>query len=140
MLNINDIDFSEAFWDCWSGTGSVVADCNCGKTHVAMNSIDLGWYSSPDENDDHATAVAYFEEMAKNNPNMILDYGDFDTFTILELAGRGFVYGCECEGWKPYMNFIINSRYDIKEFLIKIHEEIKRAEEHYRTFEVLKEI
>ena len=57
--------------------------------------------------------------------------------SLMEFGNRVFVAGCECEGWKPYMNFMINQRKDIAEFLIKTSKEIKRVQSYEDVMDVL---
>jgi len=70
---------------------------------------------------------ASYVEMAALDDNLILDY-DNHGFSMIEVAGFYFVDGCECEGWRPYMDFLFEERKYIAQFLLAANGEVKKLQ------------
>ena len=131
-----EIDMDETFMRIFCDAGAVDAYCCCGRNHIAMDQYDR-WDEgmTHSEVDDMRRSL---EEQAKTNKNLVLDY-DTDAIDLMTVGDKVFVAGCECEGWKRYMEFIITERNDIAEFLIATSKEIKRLHSYEEVFEILEE-
>ena len=70
--------------------------------------------------------------------DMLVVYYEYDSVSQLEIDNKIFVDGCECEGWKPYMKFILTHRTQIRDFLVKVSNKAQIALAHEKTFNVLK--
>jgi len=131
-MNILDLDLDRAFQECFTRSGSAVIECNCGREHVCINSYYF------DNDDEDRLMAADFRERAETDDNVVINETESDLWMI-EINGMHFAEDCECGGWKPYMNFILNYRTDIRDFLIKVANEAQLALEHEQTFNVLKD-
>jgi len=134
-----EINMDEEFADRFVVGGSPNPMCSCGRTHVAMKTFD-DWDCDIEHCDIEHRAEEIrvdYEEQAETNDQLILDY-EHDSLEIIELGNRVFVYGCECEGWRPYMNFIIEQRKQIAEFLIDTSKEIKRIHAQEEIMDALR--
>ena len=131
-----EINMDREFADRFVMGGTFNPTCDCGREHVAMISFD-DWEFGPGEQDADELRADY-EEMAKKDSTLVLNY-EFDGFDLIELGKRVFVYGCECEGWRPYMNFIIEQRKQIAEFLVDTSKEIKRIHAQEEIMDVLRD-
>ena len=126
-----EIDMDDAFMSTFCDAGAVEAYCNCGRTHMAMLSYG-------DMTVDQSVKKIYDDlEIEAEKNNMLVLHYDHDCMDIITLADKVFVAGCECEGWKPYMNFIIDQRLEIAEFLIKTSKEIKRIQAYEKVMGIL---
>lgn len=132
-MDLTELDFSEAFLSAFKNMGGDAFDCECGREHIDVYAIQSSYMS-----DDEANAeVEEYEERAKTDKNLILRYDD-ETFEVMHIGGQTFVYGCECEGWKKYMNFMVHYRYPIKDFLLGIQIEVEKMVEQEKVFKILK--
>ena len=128
-----DLDLDNAFQECFSTSAGPVLECHCGREHVCITSN----YFDENEPGD-VEMIADYEKRALTDENLILHY-EFDTIGEVCVAGKIYAEDCECEGWRPYMNFIISERKNIKEFLITMAEKATIALEHEKTFNILKD-
>lgn len=132
-----EIDMDDDFIKAFTTGGSPNASCSCGREHVSMLQYDY-WDADPNDPMDIANIKTNYEEMAVNDDFLILDY-EFDSFELMEVSNHVFVVGCECEGWRPYMNFMINERKNIAQFLISTSVEIKRVQSYEDVMTKLEE-
>jgi len=130
-INVED-DFIEQF----TSGGSSEVLCQCGRNHVAMRAWD-GWDN--DDDFDIAEAKLQYEEQAEKDDMLILNY-EYDSIGVMEVGGVIFVPECECEGWKPYMKFMVDNRRDIAEFLLNVSEEIKKLQKYENVYDVLADV
>jgi len=131
-MNILDLDLDAEFKECFTRFGSPVIECNCGREHVCINS-----YYFKNDDDDVQMAKDY-RERAKTDEKIVLNEIDDDQSVYIFNHVR-FAEDCECEGWKPYMSFILNERTHIRDFLIKVADKAEIALEHEQTFNILKD-
>ena len=131
-MNIFDIDLKEDFLESFTSAGTPVVECDCGREHVCINSD----YFKSDFEINYEEYEADYREKARTNEKVIL-CEEYDSIRVIEINGRYFAEDCECQGWKPYMNFILQYRSQIKEFLIRTSAQANRALEHEKTFNVL---
>jgi len=117
-MNIIDLDLGATFQKCFTSSSGPVIECHCGREHVCITSIYFD-----DQDEDDIAMIADYKKRAKTDDKLILDY-DCDTISQIEIGGRSFADGCECKGWRRYMDFIITHRSEIK---------------HEKTFEILKD-
>lgn len=129
-MRIAELELDEVFQDCFIRGAGPVIECECGREHVAINSE---YFDAEDEG-----MVAEYIERAETNDKLVLHY-DCDAIGQISLAGRMWAETCECNGWKPYMEFIVSNRSQIKDFLIQIADKAQIALEHEKTFNVLKD-
>jgi hypothetical protein len=129
-MKIAELDLDNIFQDCFTTSAGPVVECNCGREHVCITSDYF-------ENDDKEMIANYYER-AKTDKNLILNM-EYDTIAQVEVGGKQFVEDCECEGWKPFMQFIISERKNIKNFLIRLSQKAQQALEHEKVFNVLKD-
>lgn len=132
-MNILDLDLDNVFQECFTTTAGPVTECSCGREHVCIHSN----YFDP-ENEEDAEMIADYVERAKTDKMLVLNY-DYDCVGQIEVGSHIFAEGCECEGWKRYMGFILTHRTEIKRFLIQVAEQATIALEHEKTFNVLKD-
>jgi len=130
-MNFLDLNLDDAFQECFSYTSASVVECHCGREHVCINSHY--W-----EGDEDHQIVKDYRERAKTDDKLIIEE-EYDSISEVHIAGKIFAEDCECKGWKPYMEFIINHRSPIKQFLIQLAEKAEQALEHEKTFNVLKD-
>lgn len=130
-MKILDLELDGIFQSCFLTSGGAVTECECGREHVAIDSCYL-------DDEEGQEMIKDFRERAKTDKNFILHDG-VDSIGQIEVAGHYFAEDCECEGWKPYMNFILNNRREIKRFLIQVSDAAQIALEHEKTFNVLKD-
>lgn len=118
------LELDEIFWSAFLSGGGFSMDCHCGKNHIAIETIDEWdeWDADPHGVVDMKLS---YQEMAKNDDNLILHY-DCDSIHYITLANRHFVYDCDCEGWKPYMDFLFSQRKEIAHFLLGAQKELRR--------------
>lgn len=128
-----EIDMDDDFMRIFCNAGATEAYCNCGRTHMAMLSYDNWDDEPPGVVED---IIQSFEREAKLDNNLVLDYEN-DSMSLMEVGNKVFVAGCECEGWKPYMNFIVEQRKEIADFLIKTSKEIKRIQSYEEVMDIL---
>ena len=131
-MNILDLNFEQEFIDTFTSGAGSVEDCHCGKEHVAIDS-DL---FTPEE--EYVETIKDFTEREAAGDDIMLHY-NCDYIETISVNGLHFIEGCECEGWKPYMNFMINERRNIRSFLIKMAEEMRRAYDQEKILEILKD-
>ena len=131
-MNIFDIDLDDDFSRSFTSSAGAVTDCHCGREHVCINS---NYFDPEDEHD--AGMIADYHTRDETDENLVLDY-EYDSQTLLMVGDKWFVYGCECEGWKPYMNFIIQHRRQIRDFLVMISDRAEQALEHEKSYNILK--
>lgn len=127
-----DIELSNQFIHAFTFHGGRFGECECGKTHVAMLSVDE---SDPEDRE----MFEWYVEQAKKDKNIVLNYEDINTFDIIRVENKEFVDVCPCRGWERYMNWILNHRMQIKDFLIGVSDEVERVAELEKTFKVLKD-
>ncbi len=133
-MNDLGITFDNEFCDAFATMGSPHAECDCGMTHVCVDSNS--W------DDDDYEMIQRYKELSEEElkvEKIELDH-HYDTFSILEINGKNYVWGCECEGWRPAMNFILRERFKIAQFLIEASDEITRVAEMNKTLNRLKGI
>lgn len=130
-MNFLDLDVADTFQECFSYYSASVVECECGREHVCINS----YYWEDDE--DHEAVKAY-RERALTDENLVINE-EYDTIREVHIAGKKFAEDCQCEGWKPYMEFIINNRKEIKQFLILLAAKATTALEHEKSFNILKD-
>jgi len=129
-MNILDLDLDGDFQECFTRFGSHLSECDCGKEHFCIDGYGFDDYSTEE--------MQNIIERAKTDENMVM-HREFDHVSVLELAGRRYVVGCDCEGWRPYMEFILRHRVHIKDFLITVADKAEIALEHEKTFNILKD-
>jgi len=129
-----EIDMNDEFQRIFISGGTLNAECHCGREHISMHGMDY-WDFDEDETTPEEMR-AEWEEDAEKNPMLVLDYEN-NGQCLIELAGKIFVAGCECKGWKPYMEFMIENREKIARFLIKTSKEIKRIQSYEDVMDVL---
>jgi len=129
-----EIDMDDEFQGIFTSGGTLNADCHCGRHHVSMHGMDH-WDFDDDESTPDEIRASY-EEDAEKDPMLVLDY-ESDGQALIELGGKFFVVGCECKGWKPYMEFLIENRRKIANFLIETSKEIKRVQSYEEVMDVL---
>ena len=129
-----EIDVDDDFMDIFTSGGATELTCNCGQRHIAIEQ----YYSWDEEYEGEVDEIiASLKEEEENDIDLTLHY-DCDTMSMIEIAGcPSFVAGCKCEGWKPYMNWIVRQRRDIARFLIATSKEIKRVHAYEDVFDVL---
>jgi len=130
-MNIFDIDLDNDFSNCFTSSAGPVTDCHCGREHVCINS---NYFDAQSEED--ADMLNDYITRAETDKNLILDY-EYDSQTLIEVDQKYFVYGCECEGWRPYMNFIMDHRRQIRDFLVTVAAKAEQALEREKTFNIL---
>jgi len=128
-----EIDMDAAFMRTFCNAGAPHADCDCGRTHISMLQYDCWDDQEPNEVENIRKSI---EDEAEENDMIILEYENA-YIDLMEIGSKVFVAGCECEGWKPYMNFMIDQRKEIAEFLIKTSKEIKRVQAYEGVMNVL---
>lgn len=128
-MKLEDIDIDEIFQRSFTAVGTCIAECYCGRTHVATH--------SPYFDDGEEKELQMWIDRAEHDDQVLLF--DCDSIAVIEVGGRRFAEDCECKGWAPYRDFIFQHRKDIKHFLIRLAEEAQIALEMERTFNVLKE-
>jgi hypothetical protein len=74
--------------------------------------------------------------MDKLDDKLILSY-ETDSIDIMEIGSVIFVPECECKGWLPYMEFMVNQRYEIANFLIDVAQEVKRLNSYEEVYDIL---
>lgn len=126
-----DVDYKFIQRFCDAGQSEVM--CHCNRNHIAIPSY-YGWSEEYEGEVDEI--IASIEEDAKKDESIILHY-DVDSIDIITLAGLPFVLGCDCEGWKPYMEFMVNQRKQIAEFLIDVDKEFKRLQSYEDVIDIL---
>lgn len=131
-----EIDMDDDFMRTFSNAGATEAYCSCGRTHYAMLSYD-DWNDSYFSDEmSSSNIIANLEAEAEKNDLMVLDY-ESDAVDLMTVGNKIFVAGCECEGWKPYMNFIVEQRKEIAKFLIETSKEIKRIQSYEEVMDIL---
>ena len=131
-MNIAELDLDDAFQDCFTTSSGPVSECNCGREHVCITSM----YFDEEDEDDMAMVESY-KKRAETDDMLILYY-EYDAVSQLEIDNKLFVADCECEGWKPYQDFILTYRNQIRDFLIKVSNKAQIALAHEKTFNVLR--
>jgi hypothetical protein len=114
-MDINEI--LEEIFDHESGTGSIRAQCHCGRTHFVHQDAD--W----DENE--------YEELVKKQteePDKYIQHYQYDSISCKEFNGSQWVMGCHCNWHHKYASFMWHERSVIIKFLRKCREhKIKEA-------------
>jgi hypothetical protein len=128
-----EIDVEHNFIEHFTTGGASEVMCHCGRNHVAMLQYD---YWDDDEATDIANIQTSYEEMAKLDDKLILSY-ETDSIDIMEIGSVIFVPECECKGWLPYMEFMVNQRYEIANFLIDVAQEVKRLNSYAEVYDIL---
>ena len=129
-MRILDLNLEDEFTTAFTRGGSPIVECDCGREHVCVES-----YAFQDH--DGMEMVEAYKQRAKTDNKVIIDY-IYDAISIIEVGGKLFADGCECKGWKPYMDFILQDRTQIKDFLIKVSEKAQNALEQEKVFNILK--
>ena len=106
-----DVDIERLFIQDFTTAGCTQFDCDCGKSHYALES-----YYDWDDQEEGERMRSQLIADAEEDENIDIHYYD-DTLEIIELDGRSWVADCDCKGWKPYMNFIFKHRRRITYFL-----------------------
>lgn len=130
-MRIADLDLDEEFQSIFTNWGTHIGECNCGRTHVCIDSYAFN------QDEEHEKIKEDMIKLSKEDNKVILHHG-YDHVSVMEIAGRHFVEDCECEGWRPYMDFIMQHRIRIKDFLIKVADKAQIALEREKTFNILK--
>ena len=129
-----EIDMDRDFQDIFTSGGTLNAECHCGRQHISMHGMDYWDFSEGESTPEEMRAE--WEDDAETDPMLVLDYEN-DGQCLIELGGKIFVVGCECEGWKPYMEFLIGQRQRIAKFLVETSKEIKRIQSYEEVMEIL---
>ena len=131
-MNIFELELDDVFQDCFTTSAGPVTECDCGREHVCITSM----YFDEEDEDDMAT-IAIYKQRAETEDKLILNY-EYDCISQLEIDNKLFVAECECQGWKPYQDFILTYRNQIKDFLVKVSNKAQIALEHEKSFNILK--
>jgi hypothetical protein len=131
-----DIELSveHNFIEHFTTGGATEVQCRCGRTHTAM----LAYHDWDDDHETIDNIVSSIEEQAKEDETMILNW-DVDSIDIMQIGSVIFVPECECKGWVPYMEFMVNQRYEIANFLVDVAEEVKRLQSYAEVYDILAE-
>lgn len=97
---------SDDFRSAFGGFGSIVMDCNCGRTHFEDND-HAGTWAEGELEDLRAKAEA--------NPDKYI--GSDYSVSGVQVNGRTFVADCQCNGAEPFEVFIWNHRGQIMRYL-----------------------
>ena len=129
-----EIDIEDDFLEIFTSGGATELTCKCGQRHIAIEQ----YYSWDEDHEGQIDEiVASLKEEEENDIDLTLHY-DCDSMAMIEFHdGPSFVAGCKCEGWRPYMNWIIHQRRDIARFLIATSREIKRVQRYEDVMDVL---
>lgn len=102
---------SHEFWDSFIGSGSVTAECGCGRTHfiTCLNS-GFTW----DEDD-----LAEYRKLEAENPGKYIPCPD-DSVGSIRLNGLLIVYGCPCGMAAKYERVLLNEQSSILTFYKKV--------------------
>ena len=128
-----DLQLDDAFQECFTRSSGAVTECSCGREHVCIENPD---YFDPI--DDIETIKAYWNRANDDDDNIVI-HTEYDTVGLIEVGDKWFAEDCPCGGWKPYMEFIINHRTEIKQFLILMSARASIALEHEKSFNILKD-
>lgn len=111
---------------------TIVATCGfCGRTHFAT--AHEGHF---DEGE-----LEGLREKAVKNPEMYLEYSEYDSISYGHIAGNQAVIPCDCNHLRKYENFIWEHRGLIIQYLIKrTEQERKDAEMEAQQTSLLKEV
>ena len=107
------VDHSKFFRAAFGGAGGPTLECHCGKYHVAMES---DWFVRYGDEDAEAEMKGLLAREKDGDENLVLHY-DCDDIRFITVNGKDYVDVCDCEGWKPYMKFIVQERINIYYFL-----------------------
>lgn len=129
-----DLNVEKQFLNTFCDGGATSACCSCGKEHIAMLAFDSWDDVEPGEVD---AIKLDLEERAEKDKNTILH--DVESIDLITLGGNMFVASCDCEGWKPYMDFMVNQRKDIAFFLVEVSKEIKRLQSYEDIMDVMRD-
>ena len=130
-----EIEVEDQFLRTFLSGGATSASCNCGKEHIAMLAFDYWDDVEPGEVDAIKLDLA---KRAEKDKDTVLHYEN-ESIDLIELGGNMFVADCECEGWKPYMNFMVEGRKDIAIFLVEVSKEIKRLQSYEDIMDVMRD-
>lgn len=95
--------FEDAFS---SGFGSCRGKCHCGRTYFDNVNSGISWDEGEFEE---------LERLSAQEPNKCVPAQGAVSFIAVD--GKTFVWGCECQGWKPYEAFIVRHGRQIAAFL-----------------------
>ena len=91
-----------------------------------------------EEDEDDMAIVETYKKRAETEDKLIINY-EYDAVSQIEIDNKIFVADCECEGWAPYMNFIVHHRRQIRDFLVMVSAQAEQALEHEKSFNILKD-
>jgi hypothetical protein len=92
----------ELFRNAFGGSGTIRASCECGREHF-----------EPEGDFDEGELEDLLRKQSLDHDKYVCQ----DSVSLMNVAGKQFVFGCSCKGWEPYANFIWKHRYQIMEFL-----------------------
>jgi 2-phosphoglycerate kinase len=132
-MNIVDLDLDSIFQECFTSSHGAVTECECGREHVCIENQD---YFDPIID---IEMIEDYWNRAANEDDMIVIHTEYDTIGSIKVGGHYFAEDCECQGWKKYMEFIVNNRREIKDFLVAMADKAQIALEHEKSFNILKD-
>lgn len=100
---------SGEFWSAFSIAGTLVHQCNCGRTHFCVN-------TTLDYEDGELERLL---EKAAFYPYRYVPDHQNDSVGVIDIAGRQFTWGCPCHGVAAYERFIWEYRREILRYLNK---------------------
>jgi len=137
VADVTEIDFSEQFLEAFKNFGGYAYDCSCGREHIDIPGLTGQNEDNGDSEEIINDEMNTYEKAALENDKLILHY-DNESLEVMHIAGQNFVYKCECKGYEQYMNFMVQYRYQIKDFLFNVSYEVERMVEQEKVFKILK--
>lgn len=125
-LDIEEPELYDEFIDSFCGSGSIIIECRCGRTHVACDEIN---YLEQEEIDE-------LIKLEKSNPDKVIRW-PFSSISWTWINGEQVVFDCPC-GYDKMICFFIEEHYtQILKFIEKIvkseRTDVKRKEKLLRA-------
>jgi len=130
MIELDDDVIEKMFAKAFTKHGGPIEECFCGRMHVCVDSCNM-----QEEGDDEI--IENFKKTAQYNAAIVLEER-YDSIDVCVVDGQNFVYGCGCQNYKKYTNFILEHRHEIKNFLLDWSAEVKRMADYEKTLDSIK--
>ena len=127
-----ELGVDQQFLDRFCDAGASQADCSCGRHHIA-----LAAYDSWDEEYEGEINGIKEEVIADAEKDENTTLHDDESISLISLGNRVFVADCECKGWVPFMEFMVDQRRQIGRFLVDVNKEFIRLQEYTDVMDVL---
>lgn len=103
-------DYSDEFYSSFMTAGSVLIDCDCGRTHVATDGL-------PCLEEEEIESI---KKLKEKYPDKVIEW-DCDSISWTWIQGKQIVFDCPCKIDKIFMNVILEHRTQIMDFFKRVN-------------------